>query len=59
MEEAPLTGLVCVKGVQGDYAGIPLLADTKQLAQLYEYNDHPTSLRLTQGMSSDKVGLNG
>ena len=60
MEEATLTGLVCVKGVQGNYAGIPpLLAKAEQLAQQYEYNDHSTLLRLTQGMITDKVGLNG
>ena len=60
MGEATLTGLVCVKGVQGDYAGIPpLLAEAGQLSPLYEYYDHSTSLRLTQGMITDKVGLNG
>jgi len=45
-----LTGLVCVKHAQGDYATIPsLLIEAEQLAQQYEYNDHLASLRLTQG----------
>jgi tetratricopeptide (TPR) repeat protein len=45
-----LTALVRVKHAQGDYAAIPaLLAEAEQLAQQYEYNDHLTSLRLTQG----------
>ncbi len=57
---AALTGLVRVKHAQGDYAAIPpLLAETEQLAQQYEYNDHLASLRLTQGMTTDKIGLNG
>ena len=55
-----LTGLVRVKHAQGDYAAIPpLLAEAEQLAQQYEYNDHLASLRLTQGMTTDKIGLNG
>src|SRR5262249_17470299 len=37
----------------------PLLAGAEQLAQQYEYNDHLASLRLTQGMTTDKIGLNG
>lgn len=55
-----LTGLVRVKHAQGDYAAIPpLVAEAEQLAQQYEYNDHLASLRLTQGMTTDKIGLNG
>ncbi len=46
---AALTGLVRVKHAQGDYAAIPpLLAEAEQVAQQDEYNDHLTSLRLTQ-----------
>jgi tetratricopeptide (TPR) repeat protein len=57
---AALTGLVRVKHAQGDYAAIPpLLAEAEQLAQQYEYNDHLASLRLTQGMTTDVMGLNG
>ena len=47
---AALAGLVRVKHAQGDYAAIPpMLAEAKQLAQQHEYNDHLSSLRLTQG----------
>jgi tetratricopeptide (TPR) repeat protein len=47
---AALTGIIRVKHAQGDIAAIPsLLAEAKQLAQQYEYNDHLASLRLTQG----------
>ncbi len=54
------TGLVRVKHAQGDYAAIPsLLAEAEQLAQQYEYNDHLVSLRLTQGMTTDKIETNG
>lgn len=59
-ECAALTGLVRVKHAQGDYAAIPLLlAEAEQLAQQYEYNDHLASLRLTQGMTTDLIGLSG
>ena len=59
-ECAALTGLVRVKHAQGDYAAIPpLLAEAEQLAQQNEYNDHLASLRLTQGMTTDVMGLNG
>ncbi len=45
-----LTGLARVKHAQGDFAAIaPLLAESEQLAQHYEYNDHLASLWLTQG----------
>ncbi len=55
-----LIGLIRVKHTQGDYAAIPpLLAEAEQLAQQYEYNDHLASLRLTQGMTADVMGLNG
>jgi hypothetical protein len=48
--DAALTGLIRVKHAQGDYAAIPpLLAEAEQLAQQYEYNDHLSSLQLTQG----------
>jgi tetratricopeptide (TPR) repeat protein len=48
-QSAALTGLVRVKHAQGDYAAIPpLLAEAEALAQQYEYNDHLTSLRLSQ-----------
>ena len=47
---AALTSLIRVKHAQRDIAAIPsLLAEAEQLAQQYEYNDHLTSLRLTQG----------
>ena len=53
---AALTGLVRVKHAQEDYGSIPsLLAEAEQLAQQYEYNDHLASLRLTQGMTTDKI----
>ena len=49
-DSGALTGLVRVKHAQGDYAAIAaLLTEAEQLAQQYEYNDHLTSLRLTQG----------
>jgi hypothetical protein len=55
-----LTGLVRVKHAQGEHHAIPpLLAEAEQLAQQYEYNDHLASLRLTQGMTTDVMGLNG
>jgi len=60
LKSSALTGLARVKHAQGDYAAIPpLLAEAEQLAQQYEYNDHLASLRLTQGMTTDKIGLNG
>ena len=44
-----MTGLVRVKYAQGDFAAISvLLAEADKLAQQCEYNDHLTSLRLTQ-----------
>lgn len=44
------TGLIRVKHLQGKKDEIsPLLLEAEQLAQLYEYNDHLASLRLTQG----------
>ncbi len=59
-ECAALTGLVRVKHAQADYAAIPpLLAEAEQLAHNYEYNDHLASLRLTQGMTTDKIETNG
>lgn len=49
-ESSSLTGLVRVKHAQGNYEAIPpLQAEAEQLAQLYEYNDHLASLRLTKG----------
>lgn len=49
-ESAALVGLVRVNYAKGDYAVIPpLLTEGEQLAQQYEYNDHLSSLRLTQG----------
>ncbi len=55
-----LTGLVRVKHAQENFAAIPpLLAEAEQLAEQYEYNDHLASLRLTQGMTTDLIGLNG
>jgi hypothetical protein len=45
-----LTGLIRIKYAQGNYAAIPsLLEDAERLAKQYEYNDHLSSLRLTQG----------
>jgi len=58
-ECAALTGLVRVKHAQGDYATIaPLLVEAEQLAQRYEYNDHLTSLRLTQAQIFETLARN-
>lgn len=49
-ESGALAGLARVKHMHDDYTAVSsLLTEAEQLVQQYEYNDHLTSLRLTQG----------
>ena len=55
-----LAGILRVRYRLGDFAVISkLIQDAEALAEPNEFNDHLASLRLTQGMTADVIGLNG